>query len=296
MSETVNIPVEFVASVLGTDPGVLAESLKSADGNLKPEAEIQQALKDVFGKKLGDARKTGLDEGYGRGKKEGLSSEEKKLAQKFEIAEYQGIEGLIDAIVSKTSQHSKLNPDDVRKSEHYITDIQAKNDEIKKLKGEFESFKGQVEFEKVSAKVNSAIKTIIENPDNKYVLPTNPTIRENLFNSMVNNIWRGEFKFDVNDKAIGVLDKEGQPIRDEMLVPVSFEDFVHGHAKGFFEIAQGDNRSGTGAQTQGAGAGQAFKFQNSEDYLKQYTSETDPIKRAAMKASFDQQVSKGLIK
>lgn len=287
--------MEFVASVLGTEPGVLAESLKSADGNLKPEAEIQQSLKELFGKKLNDARKTGLDEGYGRGKKEGLSSEEKKIAQKFEIAEYQGIEGLIDAIVSKTSQHSKLNPDDVRKSEHYINDLKAKNEEIKKLKGDYENFKGQVEFEKISSKVNSAIKSIIENPENKYVLPTNPTIRENLFNSMVANVWNGGYKFEVGDKAIGVLDKEGQPVRDEMLTPVTFEDFVHGHAKGFFEIAQGDGRSGTGAQTQGAGAGQTFKFQNGEDYLKQFTSEADPVKRAAMKASFDQQVSKGLI-
>lgn len=288
--------MELLGSVLGTDPGVLVESLKAADGNLKSDAEIGQFLKDNFGKKFGDVRKSGLDEGYGRGKREVLTVKEQELAKRFEIADHQGFDSLIDAIVAKHSQSSKLNPDDVRKSEHYITDLKAKNDEIKKVKTEFEAFKAQVEHEKVSTNVNSKIKSIIENPDYKYVLPTNPTIRENLFNSMVAKVWNGGYKFDVNDKAIGVLDKDGQPVRDEMLTPVTFEDFVHQHAKGFFEIAQGDSRQSPGNQTQGGAAGGSFAFKSQDDFINQYTKENDPIKRTAMKAQFEAQVSKGAFK
>ena len=97
MSE-INIPMELVASVLGTDPGVLAESLKSADGNLKPTSEIEGFLKEHFGKKLNEVKRSGIDEGYGRGKKESLTSKEKELAQKFEISDYQGFDGLFQSI------------------------------------------------------------------------------------------------------------------------------------------------------------------------------------------------------
>lgn len=299
-SESINIPLELVGSVLGTDPGVLAESLKSADGNRKPDAEIGQFFKDTFAKRLGEIRKSGLDEGYGRGKKEGLSAEEKKLAQKFEITEYQGLEGLIDAIASKASSNSKLSPEDVRKSEHYINDITSKNTEIQKLKSEFKSFKENIEAEKTNAFVNKAARAIVENPDHKYVIPQNEQIRENLFNALMSTIRKDGTRFDINETAgiVGVLDKDGAPVRDDLLKPLTFEDFVHKNAKGFFEINQGDGRQGTGNQTQpggGAGSG-AFSFKSGDEFILQYQAEKDPVKRTAMKAAYEQMVSKGLIK
>lgn len=288
--------MELVASVLGTDPGVLAESLKSADGNLKPTSEIEGFLKEHFGKKLNEVKRSGIDEGYGRGKKESLTSKEKELAQKFEISDYQGFDGLFDAIITKHSQTSKLNPDDVRKSEHYITDIKAKNEEIKKWKSELDTFKGQVEHEKVSSKVNQAIISIIEDPQHKYVIPANKTIKDNVVNAMLSKVWNGDYKFEIGEKAIGIRDKDGNPLQDELMTPIKLDDWVHGLAKGYFEVQQGDNRSGTGASTQGSGSGGGLQIKSSEDFMRQYTTEPDPIKRAAIKTQYESMVSKGLIK
>lgn len=278
--ENVNISVELLASVLGTDAGVLAESLKNADGNL------DGFVKENFTKRIGSIRKEGLDEGYGRGKREGLSSKEKELAAKYEIGDFSGgMDNLLDAILEKNTQKSKLNPDTVRTSEIYINDLKQKSDEALKYKTELKQYKEAVESEKIKGIVNKAALSIIENQENKYVLPSNDVIKGNLVNTFLESIWKDGVKYDIKDgKILGVMDKEGTLLRDEMQQPMTYESYVRKIAEGYFEVSQSDNRQTPGAKTNAPAYTGSLNFTDREQFFAAYKSETDPARKEALKA------------
>lgn len=284
-----NISLEVVANVLKTEPGVLAESLKNAE---KPEA----VLNGIIQKRLDEVRKTGHDDGYGRGKRESLSALEKELAKKHEIAEYEGIEGLVNGIIEKHTSHNKLNPDDVRKSEIFLNEMRVKDDLIKQSKADLKKFKEEVEFNHQKSIVNNAALKVISNPENKFRLPENEEVKTNHVNTFLQSLWSG-VKYDIKeDKIIGVLDAEkGEIIRDAEYKPLSAEDFVKQKAQSYFEIMQGDpGRSGTGNTTQPAnGGGSTVNYATKDDFMHAYLTETDPNKLEAMRAFESKKIQSG---
>ena len=284
-----NISLEVVANVLKTEPGVLAESLKNAE---KPEA----VLNGIIQKRLDEVRKTGHDDGYGRGKRESLSALEKELAKKHEIAEYEGIEGLVNGIIEKHTSHNKLNPDDVRKSEIFLNEMRVKDDLIKQSKADLKKYKEEVEFNHQKSIVNNAALKVITNPENKFRLPENDEVKTNHVNTFLQSLWSG-VKYDIKeDKIIGVLDAEkGEIIRDAEYKPLSAEDFVKQKAQSYFEIMQGDpGRSGTGNTTQAAsGGGSTVNYATRDDFMTAYITETDPNKLEAMRAFETKKIQSG---
>lgn len=284
-----NISLEVLANVLKTEPGVLAESLKNAE---KPEA----VLNGIIQKRMDEVRKTGHDDGYGRGKRESLSALEKELAKKHEITEYEGIEGLVNGIIEKHTSHSKLNPDDVRKSEIFLNEMRVKDDLIKQSKADLKKFKEEVEFNHQKTIVNDAALKVITNPENKFRLPENEDVKNTHVNTFLQSLWTG-VKYDIKDgKIIGVLDADkGDIIRDADYKPLSAEDFVKSKAQSYFEIMQGDpGRSGTGNTTQAAnGGGSTVNYATKEDFLAAYLTETDANKLEAMRAFESKKIQSG---
>lgn len=298
--ENITISLESLASVLGTSHESLSESLK-ADGKMKPDNEIVETIKGFASNHFKKIKSDNHNEGFNRAKKEVLSSKEKELKAKFELSDdFENFDGLIEAIVSKQSAKNKMNPEDVRNSEHYKNDIKSWTDKYSKIKSEYEQFKNNVQTEKTNSIVSSRVKSILENVENKYVLPENETIRSNHFKSFMGLILGDNVKFGVNEStgAIDVMDKDGNLLRDDMQQTLDFDGYIQRHAKGFYQVAQGDQRKGTGNQTQGGTAGSGnhnFNITSSEDYMRQYTAEKDAKVREAMKAHYENLVSKNLI-
>lgn len=164
-----------------------------------------------------------------------------------------------------------------------------------KAKNEFKQFKSDIEHEQVRSVVNTAAISILENPEHKYLLPTDQTIKGNILKTFQNSIWGENVKYDIREgKIIGVLDKEGQVVRDENYNPLTFEQYVHRNAKGYFEVSKADDRQGTGAGTQPpAGGSGSLNFKDREDYFNAYVKEKDPKTLDAMKKYEEEKIAKG---
>jgi len=94
-----------------------------------------------------------------------------------------------------------------------------------------------------------------------------------------------------------VLDKEGNPLRNDLMNEISFDDYVVSKASNWFDKRKDDGRSSPGAQTQIPGAGQNTKFpvvKSADEFLKtRGTLETLEEKQAFTK-QYEKQLEQGV--
>ena len=82
-------------------------------------------------------------------------------------------------------------------------------------------------------------------------MPQNKTVADNQVKFFVNS--SKDFKFDVQDERIVVMDKDGKVLEDGHGNSRSFEDIVKETASGLFEFKANNGGSGSGNGGQGQG-------------------------------------------
>lgn len=245
------------------DNGKIAELFKDGETELSEDQqkEILQKLLDEDAKRVEAIKKSvdtkpAFQDGFKKAQGEILTKFEKDLKEKFGIeSDKMGLE-LVEELVSKKSeggQGGDLTEDAIKRSKVFQdmesnlkkqikqteTDYQAKINEIQ------DGYKAEQTFSNVSQKALQIFNGL--NP----ILPQNKTVADNQVKFFVNTL--KDFKFDVQDERIVVMDKDGKVLEDGHGNSRSFEDIVKETASGLFEFKANNGGSGSGNGGQGQG-------------------------------------------
>jgi DNA-binding MarR family transcriptional regulator len=280
--DKVTISVEFLSSVLGTDVGSFPQE----------EAQIEGFLKGEIVKKLDAAKRTGKDEAFGRAKRETAEELEKKIAEKLGV-EKSDLDKMVDAYMEKNKASFKADPKDIRNSDVYIEDMKSEKQkyvELEKLKNdELTKIQKQSITEKLKTK---AIELITEGG---YVLPEDRVKRENQIDLFISNILNSnDFKPLEDGKKFQVLDKDGNPVRNDVHAELDFDTFFTGKANSYFDVSKTDGRKAPENKTDQNGKVLTVPdFNSSEEYVQKLYATKDPEVRAALAKSYDERLKKG---
>ena len=178
------------------------------------------------------------------------------MKEKFGLeSDKMGLE-LVEELVSKKSeggQGGDLTEDAIKRSKVFQDMESNLKKQITTVKTEYETkineiqdgYKAEKTFSNVSQKALQIFNGL--NP----ILPQNKTVADNQVKIFVNSL--KDFKFDVQDERIVVMDKDGKVIEDGHGNSRSFEDIVKETASGLFEFKANNGGSGSGNGGQGQG-------------------------------------------
>ena len=251
------------------DNGKIAELFKDGETELSEDQqkEILQKLLDEDAKRVEAIKKSvdtkpAFQDGFKKAQGEILTKFEKDLKEKFGLeSDKMGLE-LVEELVSKKSeggQGGDLTEDAIKRSKVFQDMESNLKKQVTTVKTEYETkineiqdgYKAEQTFSNVSQKALQIFNGL--NP----ILPQNKTVADNQVKFFVNTL--KDFKFDVQDERIVVMDKDGKVIEDGHGNSRSFEDIVKETASGLFEFKanNGGSGSGNGGQGQG-GSGSSF--------------------------------------
>ena len=245
------------------DNGKIAELFKDGETELSEEqqTEILKKILEIDAQRVENIKKSvdkkdAFQDGFKKAKSEVLTDFEKGLKEKFGIeSDKTGLE-LVEEVVSKKSeggQSGDITEDAIKRSKVFQdmesnlkkqikqteTDYQNKINEIQ------DGYKAEQTFSNVSQKALQIFNGL--NP----ILPQNKTVADNQVKFFVNTL--KDFKFDVQDERIVVMDKDGKVLEDGHGNSRSFEDIVKETASGLFEFKANNGGSGSGNGGQGQG-------------------------------------------
>ena len=245
------------------DNGKIAELFKDGETELSEDQqkEILQKLLDEDAKRVEAIKKSvdikpAFQDGFKKAKSEVLTDFEKGLKEKFGIeSDKTGLE-LVDEVVSKKSeggQGSDVTEDAIKRSKVFQDMESNLKKQVTTVKTEYETkineiqdgYKAEKTFSNVSQKALQIFNGL--NP----ILPQNKTVADNQVKFFVNTL--KDFKFDVQDERIVVMDKDGKVLEDGHGNSRSFEDIVKETASGLFEFKANNGGSGSGNGGQGQG-------------------------------------------
>ena len=249
------------------DNGKIAELFKDGETELSEDQqkEILQKLLDEDAKRVEAIKKSvdtkpAFQDGFKKAKSEVLTDFEKGLKEKFGIeSDKTGLE-LVEEVVSKKSeggQSGDITEDAIKRSKVFQDMESNLKKQITTVKNEYETkineiqdgYKAEQTFSNVSQKALQIFNGL--NP----ILPQNKTVADNQVKFFVNTL--KDFKFDVQDERIVVMDKDGKVLEDGHGNSRSFEDIVKETASGLFEFKanNGGSGSGNGGQQGQGGSG-----------------------------------------
>lgn len=200
-------------------PKVLAAARKAYADKLKKYAEEE----------VSKAGKT-FDNGYKKAQGEVLTKYEEELCKDLGIDPVSG-EKLREAIKAKLKgpASKELDKDTIEKSKFYLDSIEAVKKEweakLQESESKFTSFEAQVKQEKTFGQVWNAALPIIEESKPKFD-HDNETVRNFQWKTIREGLLEGGRQFDIQDKRIVVLDKDGKLDKDEMGNPIDFNSLV----------------------------------------------------------------------
>ena len=245
------------------DNGKIAELFKDGETELSEEQqkEILQKLLDEDAKRVEAIKKSvdtkpAFQDGFKKAQGEILTKFEKDLKEKFSLeSDKMGLE-LVEELVSKKSeggQGGDVTEDAIKRSKVFQDMESNLKKQITTVKTEYETkineiqdgYKAEKTFSNVSQKALQIFNGL--NP----ILPQNKTVADNQVKFFVNTL--KDFKFDVQDERIVVMDKDGKVIEDGHGNSRSFEDIVKETASGLFEFKANNGGSGSGNGGQGQG-------------------------------------------
>jgi len=245
------------------DNGKIAELFKDGETELSEDQqkEILQKLLDEDAKRVEAIKKSvdtkpAFQDGFKKAKSEVLTDFEKELKEKFGLeSDKMGLE-LVEELVSKKSeggQGGDLTEDAIKRSKVFQDMESNLKKQITNVKTEYETkineiqdgYKAEQTFSNVSQKALQIFNGL--NP----ILPQNKTVADNQVKIFVNSL--KDFKFDVQDERIVVMDKDGKVLEDGHGNSRSFEDIVKETASGLFEFKANNGGSGSGNGGQGQG-------------------------------------------
>ena len=244
------------------DNGKIAELFKDGETELSEDQqkEILQKLLDEDAKRVEAIKKSvdtkpAFQDGFKKAQGEILTKFEKDLKEKFGLeSDKMGLE-LVEELVSKKSEGGQGDlTEDVIKRSKVFQDMESNlKKQITTVKTEYETkineiqdgYKAEKTFSNVSQKALQIFNGL--NP----ILPQNKTVADNQVKFFVNTL--KDFKFDVQDERIVVMDKDGKVLEDGHGNSRSFEDIVKETASGLFEFKANNGGSGSGNGGQGQG-------------------------------------------
>ena len=245
------------------DNGKIAELFKDGETELSEDQqkEILQKLLDEDAKRVEAIKKSvdtkpAFQDGFKKAQGEILTKFEKDLKEKFGLeSDKMGLE-LVEELVSKKSeggQGGDVTEDAIKRSKVFQDMESNLKKQITTVKTEYETkineiqdgYKAEKTFSNVSQKALQIFNGL--NP----ILPQNKTVADNQVKFFVNTL--KDFKFDVQDERIVVMDKDGKVIEDGHGNSRSFEDIVKETASGLFEFKANNGGSGSGNGGQGQG-------------------------------------------
>ena len=245
------------------DNGKIAELFKDGETELSEEQqkEILQKLLDEDAKRVEAIKKSvdtkpAFQDGFKKAQGEILTKFEKDLKEKFSLeSDKMGLE-LVEELVSKKSeggQGSDVTEDAIKRSKVFQDMESNLKKQVTTVKTEYETkineiqdgYKAEKTFSNVSQKALQIFNGL--NP----ILPQNKTVADNQVKFFVNTL--KDFKFDVQDERIVVMDKDGKVLEDGHGNSRSFEDIVKETASGLFEFKANNGGSGSGNGGQGQG-------------------------------------------
>lgn len=245
------------------DNGKIAELFKDGETELSEDQqkEILQKLLEEDAKRVEAIKKSvdkkdAFQDGFKKAKSEVFKDFEKELKEKFGLeSDKMGLE-LVEELVSKKSeggQGGDITEDAIKRSKVFQDMESNLKNQIKTVKTEYETkineiqdgYKAEQTFSNVSQKALQIFNGL--NP----ILPQNKTVADNQVKFFVNTL--KDFKFDVQDERIVVIDKDGKVLEDGHGNSRSFEDIVKETASGLFEFKANNGGSGSGNGGQGQG-------------------------------------------
>lgn len=245
------------------DNGKIAELFKDGETELSEEqqTEILNKILEIDAQRVENIKKSvdkkdAFQDGFKKAKSEVLTDFEKGLKEKFGVeSDKTGLE-LIEEVVSKKSeggQGGDVTEDTIKRSKVFQDMESNLKKQITTVKTEYETkineiqdgYKAEQTFSNVSQKALQIFNGL--NP----ILPQNKTVADNQVKFFVNTL--KDFKFDVQDERIVVMDKDGKVIEDGHGNSRSFEDIVKETASGLFEFKANNGGSGSGNGGQGQG-------------------------------------------
>ena len=245
------------------DNGKIAELFKDGETELseQQQTEILNKILEIDAQRVENIKKSvdkkdAFQDGFKKAKSEVLTDFEKGLKEKFGIeSDKTGLE-LVDEVVSKKSeggQGSDVTEDAIKRSKVFQDMESNLKKQVTTVKTEYETkineiqdgYKAEKTFSNVSQKALQIFNGL--NP----ILPQNKTVADNQVKFFVNTL--KDFKFDVQDERIVVMDKDGKVLEDGHGNSRSFEDIVKETASGLFEFKANNGGSGSGNGGQGQG-------------------------------------------
>ena len=245
------------------DNGKIAELFKDGETELSEEkqTEILNKILEIDAQRVENIKKSvdkkdAFQDGFKKAKSEVLTDFEKGLKEKFGIeSDKTGLE-LIEEVVSKKSeggQGGDVTEDAIKRSKVFQDMESNLKKQVTTVKTEYETkineiqdgYKAEQTFSNVSQKALQIFNGL--NP----ILPQNKTVADNQVKFFVNSL--KDFKFDVQDERIVVMDKDGKVLEDGHGNSRSFEDIVKETASGLFEFKANNGGSGSGNGGQGQG-------------------------------------------
>lgn len=245
------------------DNGKIAELFKDGETELseQQQTEILNKILEIDAQRVENIKKSvdkkdAFQDGFKKAKSEVLTDFEKGLKEKFGIeSDKTGLE-LIEEVVSKKSeggQGGDVTEDAIKRSKVFQDMESNLKKQVTTVKTEYETkineiqdgYKAEKTFSNVSQKALQIFNGL--NP----ILPQNKTVADNQVKFFVNTL--KDFKFDVQDERIVVMDKDGKVIEDGHGNSRSFEDIVKETASGLFEFKANNGGSGSGNGGQGQG-------------------------------------------
>ncbi len=245
------------------DNGKIAELFKDGETELSEEqqTEILNKILEIDAQRVENIKKSvdkkdAFQDGFKKAKSEVLTDFEKGLKEKFGVeSDKTGLE-LVEELVSKKSeggQGGDVTEDAIKRSKVFQDMESNLKKQITTVKTEYETkineiqdgYKAEQTFSNVSQKALQIFNGL--NP----ILPQNKTVADNQVKFFVNSL--KDFKFDVQDERIVVMDKDGKVLEDGHGNSRSFEDIVKETASGLFEFKANNGGSGSGNGGQGQG-------------------------------------------
>ena len=245
------------------DNGKIAELFKDGETELseQQQTEILNKILEIDAQRVENIKKSvdkkdAFQDGFKKAKSEVLTDFEKGLKEKFGVeSDKTGLE-LVEEVVSKKSeggQNGDITEDAIKRSKVFQDMESNLKKQITTVKNEYETkineiqdgYKAEQTFSNVSQKALQIFNGL--NP----ILPQNKTVADNQVKFFVNTL--KDFKFDVQDERIVVMDKDGKVLEDGHGNSRSFEDIVKETASGLFEFKANNGGSGSGNGGQGQG-------------------------------------------
>lgn len=245
------------------DNGKIAELFKDGETELseQQQTEILNKILEIDAQRVENIKKSvdkkdAFQDGFKKAKSEVLTDFEKGLKEKFGVeSDKTGLE-LVEELVSKKSeggQSGDITEDAIKRSKVFQDMESNLKKQVTTVKTEYETkineiqdgYKAEKTFSNVSQKALQIFNGL--NP----ILPQNKTVADNQVKFFVNTL--KDFKFDVQDERIVVMDKDGKVIEDGHGNSRSFEDIVKETASGLFEFKANNGGSGSGNGGQGQG-------------------------------------------